>query len=106
MKPARLSSSLRRKTRLSCSTGARQTRTVQPPLAGEDVLGLLMDEHTVANLLRQTQESILMQRTVADVGGAVALGLLGSLLERRCVSARMGWPGTRSPRVNQRWQPR
>ena len=23
-----------------------------------------------------------------------------------CVSARMGWPGTRSPRVNQRWQPR
>lgn len=61
---------------------APDARTVQPPLAGEDVLGLLMDEHTVADLLRQAQESILMQCTVADVGGAVALGLLGSLLEK------------------------
>ena len=40
---------------------APDARTVQPPLAGEDVLGLLMDEHTVAELLRQAQESILMQ---------------------------------------------
>ena len=41
-----------------------------------------MDEHTVADLLCQAQESVLMQCAVADVGGAVALGLLGSLLEK------------------------
>ena len=61
---------------------APDARTVQPTLAGEDVLGLLMDEHTIADLLRQAQESVLMQCAVADVGGAVALGLLGGLLEK------------------------
>ena len=55
---------------------------VQPPRADKDVLRLLVNEHTVADLLGQARERALVQFALARVGGAVALCLLGGLLEK------------------------
>ena len=57
-------------------------RAVQPALTGGHQLRLLVDEHAVADLFRQTKECVLMQLASAQIGGAVALRLLGSLLEQ------------------------
>lgn len=54
----------------------------EPPRAGKDVLRLLVNEHTVADLLGQARERALVQFALARVGGAVALCLLGGLLEK------------------------
>ena len=52
------------------------------PLAGEEILRLLVNEHTVLNLLGQAYQCALVQFALAVIGGTVSLRLLGGLLEK------------------------
>lgn len=64
---------------------------VQPPLAGEEILRLLVNEHTVLNLLGQAYKCALVQFALAVIGGTVSLRLLGGLLEKALRVGR-SWP--------------
>ena len=51
-------------------------------LSGGDGVRLLVDQHAVADLLRQPQEGALIEVAVFDVSGPVSLGLLLCLLKK------------------------
>ena len=55
---------------------------VQMALSGGDGVRLLVDQHTVADLLRQPQEGALIEVAVFDVSGPVSLDLLLCLLKK------------------------
>lgn len=72
---------------------------VQPPLAGEEILRLLVNEHTVSNLLGQAHKCALVQFALAVIGGTVSLRLLGGLLEKGAACRRSWTVPVGVPRV-------